>query len=47
MKNGIYWNPESEVYGLWKDGMWVMISVLEQDCVDAAVSLGMSPSVVH
>lgn len=47
MKNGIYWNTESEVYGLFKDGDWVVISVREQDCVDAAIELGMSPEITH
>ena len=45
--DGIYWNSESEVWVLFKDGELVVVSVMKDDCVDAAIALKMTLETNH
>jgi hypothetical protein len=40
MSDGIYWNSDSEVWGLFHKGECVIISVMRVDCEEEATKLG-------
>ena len=42
MVNGIYHDKENECWGLLINGVWMMISVYESDCISAGIELNVS-----